>query len=40
MISRKKLSRFSDLKFPNAQTFAKMTKKREKLVNASESFCP
>jgi len=28
MISRKK--RFSDLKLPKAQTFAKMTKKREK----------
>jgi len=29
MISLKNFSRFSDLKFPKAQTFAKMTKKRE-----------
>ena len=36
----KKLSRFDDLLFPKAETFAKMTKKRENAkLNARESFC-
>ena len=30
MISREKTSAFDDLEFPKAETFAKMTKKREK----------